>query len=272
MENNKYTKTFTVTFGEIAENHAGMEMIGNAIPEGLNFTDLQRVQRVFNGYGAQTNIYRLNDLLPPNSPQNIEDAYFCIVKNGVNVLLERTKGEGKLYTADDVYHEHDKLNHDTKAKMRGRVVNKLARHNLCFSTFNQDADFETGKGSVVHWDRVVLTNHIRVCLEAIVGDKVKDLQGEGNYYYDLKKCGIGFHGDSERKVVIAFRLGASFPLHYQWFHQSKPVGQRFAMDIEHGDIYFMSFKATGNDWKKRSQYTLRHAAGAPKYTTIKEKK
>jgi hypothetical protein len=43
-------------------------------------------------------------------------------------------------------------------------------------------------------------------------------------YYDVSKCGIGFHGDAERIKVIAIRLGESMPLHYQWFQNSKPVG------------------------------------------------
>jgi hypothetical protein len=34
----------------------------------------------------------------------------------------------------------------------------------------------------------------------------------------------------------------------------------------------MSEKATGYDWRKSSIFTLRHAAGCAKYTTIKEKK
>ena len=37
-------------------------------------------------------------------------------------------------------------------------------------------------------------------------------------------------------------------------------------------MYFMSEKATGNDWKKSSIVTLRHAAGSSIYTTIKTKK
>ena len=41
--------------------------------------------------------------------------------------------------------------------------------------------------------------------------------GEGNYYYDIKKCGIGFHGDAERRKVVGIRLGDSIPLHFQWF-------------------------------------------------------
>ena len=30
-------------------------------------------------------------------------------------------------------------------------------------------------------------------------------------------------------------------------------------------MYIMNFKATGNDWKQRNIYTLRHATGCKKY-------
>jgi len=33
------------------------------------------------------------------------------------------------------------------------------------------------------------------------------------------------------------------------------------INFNHGDIYIMSDKAVGNDWKKRKIHTLRHAAG-----------
>jgi hypothetical protein len=33
-----------------------------------------------------------------------------------------------------------------------------------------------------------------------------------------------------------------------------------------GDLYVMSEKTTGRDWKTKSIYTLRHAAGCEKYT------
>jgi hypothetical protein len=34
----------------------------------------------------------------------------------------------------------------------------------------------------------------------------------------------------------------------------------------------MSDKAVGNDWKKKTIYTLRHAAGCEKFTKIDDKK
>ena len=61
------------------------------------------------------------------------------------------------------------------------------------------------------------------------------------------------------------------PLHYQWFQRSAPVGERVRMLLGHGDLYAMSEKAAGTDWMKKVIPTLRHAAGAKKYTTIQQK-
>jgi hypothetical protein len=33
-------------------------------------------------------------------------------------------------------------------------------------------------------------------------------------------------------------------------------------------MYVMSEKTTGFDWKSKTKYTLRHAAGCEKYTTL----
>ena len=52
-------------------------------------------------------------------------------------------------------------------------------------------------------------------------------------YFNKKKTGIGYHGDTERRKVIAWRLGegdygdprATMPIHWQWYINSKPVGQ-----------------------------------------------
>lgn len=90
------------------------------------------------------------------------------------------------------------------------------------------------------------------------------LLAEGNYYYD-QTCGIGYHGDAERKKVIGLRLGDSMPLVYQWYYQGNPIGDRYYFELDGGDMYIMCTKATGNDWKRRNDYTLRHAAGASKY-------
>ena len=83
--------------------------------------------------------------------------------------------------------------------MYGRVVNKKARHNLCFSDFDQSADYENKKGTVINFNSVPLTRAIRLMIPKIIQNKnVKNLQCEGNYYYDNLNTYIGMHGDTER--------------------------------------------------------------------------
>ena len=49
------------------------------------------------------------------------------------------------------------------------------------------------------------------------------------------------------------------------------MGERVKVQLRHGDMYIMSEKATGSDWKCSSFLTLRHAAGCERFTTIKPK-
>jgi hypothetical protein len=168
-----------------------------------------------------------------------------------------------------LFNELINLNYDTKAFMYGIVVNKSARYNLCFSEEAQEPSYEEKKGRIISYDDVDCLNIIRHTIPEMIGDIGFGLNAEANYYFNTKKTGIGFHGDSERKKVIAIRLGKTIPLHYQWFYKSEPIGSRIILNnIQHGDIYIMSEKATGYDWKKKNIYTLRHAAGSEKYTTI----
>lgn len=158
------------------------------------------------------------------------------------------------------------------AGVRGRVVNKHARWNLCYADTHQVADIAAGKGTILAFDEVPCLNQVRTVLPCILGEAAKGLFAELNYYYDVKECGIGFHGDTERRLVVGVRIGATLPLHYQWYHQSKPIGPNIKLEINGDDFYVMGEKAVGTDWKTRKTPTLRHAAGyAKKYVVPKVK-
>jgi len=43
------------------------------------------------------------------------------------------------------------------------------------------------------------------------------------------------------------------------------------VELHDGDVYAMSEKAVGTDWKKKLVPTLRHATGCKTYTTITNK-
>ena len=99
-------------------------------------------------------------------------------------------------------------------------------------------------------------------------DTTPNLNVTGDLYYDIDKTGIGFHGETKLKNVVGVRLGCKIPFVFKWFRRCKPVSDPIKIYLKHGDIYIMSEKATGYDWKNRSITTIRHAAGAPKYTGL----
>lgn len=260
---NQFKETYTLTFGDCAENHAKMQKIGKLAEEGLNKEDLENAKEYFEEKGAECKLYELKYLLEEEMREDgeevdldeVEDAYLLVVKKGCDYLADGLD-------ADKIFKEQNPLKKDEKAMMYGRVVNKKARHNLCFSDFHQEPDYAAGKGTVYNFEELRMLKKIRERLPEIVGnDKVKDLQCEGNYYYDVKSTYIGWHSDLERRIVIGLRLGADFPLYFRWYYKNKIVGQLFKKILGHGDIYIMSEKAVGNDGKKRNIYTLRHAAG-----------
>lgn len=238
----------SLTFGDVAENHRGMQRIGTLSAHGFQLSDLQRIQSLFEARGAECELVTLMD-----------DAYFLHISNGVHALN---------VNADDLMIEQLALEKDTKAFMYGRVVNKHARHNLCFGETHQEPVYEEKKGRIYAFHEVPLLSECRNELQALIGT-TNPLQVEGNYYYDTNKCGIGYHGDTERRQVIAVRLGKSIPLCFQVYHQNCPVGEPIVFrNLKHGDMYVMSEKATGFDWKSKTKKTIRHAAGCSKFTGI----
>jgi len=242
--------TYTLTFCERAENHVGMQALGDMAPDGFSMDELRRMHAEWATRGLATEWV---DLGGPAG----EHAAVLVVRGGVAALLDDARG------ADALAAEHAALRPiwDVKALMRNRVVNKNARHNLCFADAAQPPDYAQGRGTVVDFATVEHTRRVRERLPALFGEKARGLLMEANYYYDVGRTYIGFHGDGERRRVIGVRLGQTLPLWFQWFHRSEKVGAMVRIDLHHGDVYVMSQKAVGTDWRRPSLHTLRHAAG-----------
>lgn len=251
-------QTITITLGDQAENHAGMQKIGEAADEGFDYNDLVLTKNYLKNIGIESVLYDLG--WPVDDIQPVHDAYLLHVPNFIDQLF----CDGH---SDDMFQELVELPWDKKALIYGRVVNKNARYNLCFGDRPQEPSYANGKGRIVAYDSVPLLSQL-VTILSTIHLKCDGLVAEGNYYHDISNCGIGYHGDSERKKVIGIRLGETLPLDFQWFLNSNSIGQAMRFELSHGDIYIMSEKTVGSDWKNRSILTLRHAAGAPKYVDI----
>lgn len=256
----------SLTFGDQAENGPGMEKIGNPSDCGLDLGDLLRARDSLEATGARC---ELIDLVAAGGVEEFggeagpEPAYLLVARGGIDALLG--PGGARALAAEQAALPGRGMPPDTRALIRGAVKNKLARHNLCFGDHSQGPDYGAGKGRVVAFADVPVLSRVRAGIAEHFGPEARQLPAEGNYYYEPKKCGIGFHGDGERRVVVAVRLGEPIPLEFQWYLNSRPIGARVRVALGPGDLYAMSEKAVGRDWRRPSTPTLRHAAGAAKY-------
>jgi hypothetical protein len=256
--NSELKKVYTITFGDVAENHAKMQKIGTLHERGYSVEQLRNIQEKLTGYGLTTEMVDLN----VGFDEKFSEAKVLVIRRGAQFILSEE-------TTDGLMAENDNLTMDKKALMKGKVVNKVARWNLCFAEEDQEPNYEDGKGRVVAWKHIPRMSRIRQVISEWTEDVL--LNGEANYYYDISKCGIGFHGDGERRKVFAVRMGETMPIYFKWFQNSQQVGDPFEVVLNDGDMYIMSEKAVGFDWLKKKIPTLRHSTGCSKFTGVNTK-
>jgi len=286
------------------ENHAGMEIIGRMPVKGEGFTasDLEGLGSYFEDktgvwisedgvIASDVAVLNLNALSGTNEIGELstdDQARVLLLRNWVQETFEPT-------TVQDIYKELiadswdaeylDKNKYRTEVvdgvetKVRGKRMNKRARTNLCYvAGREQEPDVWKGKGRIVDLKKKTTLDQVIDRLKGAIQEgllsfdsksKVEINVVEGNRYYNLKNTGIGFHGDTERVVVICISIGCDkYPMRWHWFKDGMPVGNPIDITLNCGDVYIMSEKAVGSDWKLRSLYTLRHAAGAAKYRSL----
>lgn len=247
--------TITFTFGDAGENHVGNQVIGNKLSFGQGFDtdDLRKIKSHLESDDIQCELYDINNLINTTT----DDASLLVIRQFIPTDI-----------ANKLYHEHISLNWDNKyyCTRRSKVLNKHARHNLMYNDIGQIANYENKMGTIISWENVPILESVKHKIENL-HTKCNNLICEGNHYYD-NKTGIGWHGDTERTKVIAVRVGKPINLCYRWWFKNKSQGNTLEIMLNHGDAYIMSEKCVGNDWKKSSLWTLRHSAGAPKYTKI----
>ncbi len=266
-------ETYTITYGDRGENEAGMQMVGTAMEMGVSAEYLGDLCETLKKEGADVSLCPLNELMSGHEAEDeCTQANVLIIKEGVNYFLKEMKGD--MEPAAEVLAELRRMPKDDKTYMYGRVVTKKARHNCCMADFEQSPDIANKKGTVVNFNDYPFLDKLR----RVVGERLRQTQllvGEINHYYDSKQCGIGWHGDAERKIVVGVRVGPganNFPIKFNWFHHHDPVGKEGRIFLDDGDIYIMSEKAVGFDTKKSSLYTLRHAAGKDTCSYAKTKR
>jgi len=232
----------TVTFSDVVENSIGMEQLGEKNDENGKMITPQYLRELSKTL-ENCKIHELNY----TCSQKTEEACILVISNW-------------LANPNDLLQELLQLDWDKKFLNKGSVMNKKARYNLCFTDENNEPCYEEGRGRVISFNNLPELSKARKKVKKLLPFDTT-IYAEGNFYYDVSKTFIGFHGDKERSFVVGLRLGDDIPLHYRWFYRDKPVSDAQSITLQHGDLYIMSYKAVGNDWRKSSLVSLRHAAG-----------
>ena len=269
-------RALTVTFGDRAENEAGMQMVGTRADSGVQPDQLRACKERLEGEGIACELKDLGALLKDTAERVHErvhdEALVLVIRRGVDALLGDSEGEAKARE------ELLSMPKDSTSLMYGQVRNKHARHNNTMADpplAPQEPDITNGKGTVVSFEDYPVMDRLRREVGALVTAPTP-LVGELNDYFDARTCGIGFHGDAERKITVGARFGSGangVPLKFTWYKHGRPIGYEGRIELNQGDVYIMSEKAVGSDFKRRSILTLRHAAGKDtcKYARVKRK-
>jgi hypothetical protein len=266
--------TATVTFSQSTESHVGCVIHGIKATIGYDWNDLLRMQSAWTG---ESEIIALHDK--------------CAVDRRAWVLVLRAYSLGCVKT-ESLTREYGEMvfpHLDRHFVSFGRVRQKHARGNAEIGPVATASDFlntQEGKvtrplsGVVIAFAETPKIHAAAVHLRSLVQKEgcpfLPPLCAEINHYgpnlkdtnklHTADRCGIGFHGDSERPDVIGLVLGnISKELHFQAFCGANPTGLRFVLTLAPGDLYVLDSVACGHKWasERASETTVhfRHAAG-----------
>lgn len=272
-------KAITVTMCDFGENDVNARAggVGKMAERGIRVHELEQIKWVLEQKGMLPELYVLSDsrshgVEPHDSacPSAVHNmAAVLVVPNGVAELVGE---EGAADTIEKALWEqpYDTTVRTPKHKAADGTTDGVCdkqRWNNCIADAPRRVattrQIAAGHGSIVPFADIPALEALRnACAEEM---HVPLPVAETNYYrnVDHPEVGIGFHGDTERKVVVMARFGKAskrLPLSFQWYRETERVGDMMTINLNHGDLLIMSEKAVGTDWRRRKISTLRHSA------------
>lgn len=91
-------ETITITFGDQAENHVGMQMIGKSSENGFSLLDLQCMESWAKDRNLDTELIHMNKYL---DIETTTDAHLLILRKGIQSLIS------PLYDINDFIKEQN---------------------------------------------------------------------------------------------------------------------------------------------------------------------
>lgn len=237
---------------------------GTMAEEGFSAERLRKICASLNAQGICARIVDLRaDAVAKGAPastlERMDEAVVLVIRDGANALTNDPQMANKMLA------EHQGLEYDTKTLMYNKVCDAISRRNLYFAEEARPSDIANGQNTVVAWPTVPANVQCLCALTELLGT-TDVTTAVANYYPNPRKCGIGWHGDAERRQTIMVRLGSGSntrPIHFMWCEKAKKIASPVTIPLQHGDVMVPCAKAVGTDYKRSSVPTVRHATGFP---------
>lgn len=242
---------------------------GAMADEGFSADKLRKVCAALNAIGIHARIVDLradavDKGVPASTLERMDEAVVLVIHDGANALTNDPQMANKMLK------EHQGLAYDTTTVMYKKVCIARSRRNLYFADEGRPGDMAIGQNTVVAWPSVPANAECLCALTELLG--TTDVKtAVANYYPDPRRCGIGWHGDAERRQTIMVRLGAGSntrPIHFMWCEGKTRIVSPVTINLQHGDVMVPCAKAVGTDYKTRSVPTVRHATGFPSRRSV----
>lgn len=95
-------------------------------------------------------------------------------------------------------------------------------------------------------------------------NKISSLFGISELNYKLENCiKSSYKGTLNKKIIIGLYIGESLFFYFSWFKDDKPIGKTCRFKLNHGDIYILTDKSLGCDFRKKNIPILKHCIGCP---------
>eukprot|EP00808_Paulinella_micropora_P002645 g38155.t1 len=132
---------------------------------------------------------------------------------------------------------------------------------LHFGPTDQEQSFAAGRAGAVAFGRLPVLSRLRRGLEGLLPEAWPLGPAQGLWYADSRWQGVYPHGHTDSPGVLGVRLGAPLQLHWHWYQRQALVGRRLRLSLDAGDLYLLSAKAAGFDWRRASALRELGAAG-----------
>ena len=207
-------KTISVILSDVVNSvsNFGKQILGQSSKYELTFEDLNSSLHKWKEIDCETELIKLHDYLPGDIEVTDDMmAYILIIRNGINNMLPNKKQEHPY--SNLLFKEQDTLTLNTS------IVNKdnkcESKYNMIFGTQDQISQLNNNNNYIHKWNKIPLLEKFNNKLKHFLNKKIENLKVETNYYHDIEKCGLKYHGNTNnRNIQINLQLGASMNLDF----------------------------------------------------------